>query len=244
MIEVQKEQLSQVKMSINTTRGQVDIDSDLTFDHLFKLTLAHDFQNDSLCKSIFTKKENLQRVLGNGGKVALAILEMKTIVGFATLDFPNPKERWGSINGKSVMELNAVEVIPELRKYRIAQYLLKQLMDGSELEQKILYLVSYKWIWDLDQTNLSAHVYRNILIRLFGEFGFKESTTNEPNVCLKKENIFMVRIGKDVTTALQEDFKWARFGLSIDKQYRKSQFQSPQSYKKKDNFGPLPKKNE
>jgi acetoin utilization protein AcuA len=203
-------------MFINTTKGQVDFASNLTSDHLVNLTLAHEFRNDSLYKSIFTKKESLQRVLGKGGKVALALLDMKTIVGFASLDFPNSGNRWGSIGGKTVMELNAVEVIPELRKYRIAQYLLNQLMADSELEQKILYLVSYQWIWDLDQTNLSPHAYRNLLIKLFSGVGFKESVTNEPNVCLNKDNIFMVRFGKNVSTALREAFKWSSFGLSFD----------------------------
>ena len=203
-------------MFINTTKGQVDFALNLTSDHLDNLTLAHEFRNDSLYKSIFTKKESLQRVLGNGGKVALALLDMKTVVGFASVDFPRPENRWGSIGGKTVMELNSVEVTPEFRKYRIAQSLMSQLMADPELEQKVLYLVSYQWIWDLDQTNLSPHAYRNLLIKLFSGFEFKEFVTNEPNVCLNKNNIFMVRYGKNVTTALREAFKWSSFGLSFD----------------------------
>jgi acetoin utilization protein AcuA len=40
-----------------------------------------------------------------------------------------------------------------------------------------------------------------------------EYQTNEPNICLKPENVFMGRIGKKVSLEGQNDFKWLRFGM-------------------------------
>jgi len=53
-----------------------------------------------------------------------------------------------------------------------------------------------------------------MLVRLFESHGFKEYRTNEPNVCLKPENLFMCRIGKNTNQVILDRFKWLRFGLS------------------------------
>jgi acetoin utilization protein AcuA len=52
-----------------------------------------------------------------------------------------------------------------------------------------------------------------MLIKLFEPFGFLEYQTNEPNLCLKSENIFMGRIGDRVSKEIQNKFKWLRFGI-------------------------------
>ena len=52
------------------------------------------------------------------------------------------------------------------------------------------------------------------MIRLFEPFEFQELQTNEPNICLRPENIFMARIGAEISDDLQHRFKWLRFGLS------------------------------
>jgi len=61
---------------------------------------------------------------------------------------------------------------------------------------------------------VSSQEYRTMLIRLFGPFGFQEYQTNEPNICLKPENIFMARIGNIISKEVQTEFKWLRFGVS------------------------------
>ena len=50
--------------------------------------------------------------------------------------------------------------------------------------------------------------------KLFEPFGFQEYETNEPNLCLKPENIFMARIGARVSAEDQNRFKWLRFGMT------------------------------
>ena len=87
-------------------------------------------------------------------------------------------------------------------------------MQPSAVANLIVYMVGYSWTWDLDGTGKSAPAYRNILISLFEPFGFQEYQTNEPNICLKPENLFMAHIGRDVSEENQKIFKWLRFGVS------------------------------
>ena len=72
-------------------------------------------------------------------------------------------------------------------------------------------MVGYSWTWDLDGTGKTAQQYRMILIRLFGGLEFKEFQTNEPNICLKPENLFMARIGSRVSSEMRTNFKWLLF---------------------------------
>ena len=81
-------------------------------------------------------------------------------------------------------------------------------------EEMIIYMVGYSWTWDLDGTRQTAPAYRNMLIRLFEPFDFQELETNEPNVSLRPENIFMGRIGDKLTKDIKNRFKWLRFGVS------------------------------
>jgi acetoin utilization protein AcuA len=74
--------------------------------------------------------------------------------------------------------------------------------------------VGYSWTWDLDGALKTAQEYRTMLIRLFGPFGFQEFQTNEPNICLKPENVFMARVGNSISKEVQTQFKWLRFGVS------------------------------
>ena len=67
-----------------------------------------------------------------------------------------------------------------------------------QIEDKIVFIVAYSWTWDLDYTKESASRHRNKLVNLYAPHGFKEYPTNDPNVTLRPENIFMARIGKSI----------------------------------------------
>jgi len=66
---------------------------------------------------------------------------------------------------------------------------------------------------DLDGSAQSAQEYRRKLFQLFEPFGFQEFQTNDPNICLKPENMLMARIGSRISSQLQNQFKWLRFGV-------------------------------
>ena len=78
----------------------------------------------------------------------------------------------------------------------------------------IAYMVGYSWTWDLDGTGKTAQEYRNILLHLFSPHGFIEMQTNEPNICLKPENLFMARVGGNLPDKILQEFKWLRFGVN------------------------------
>jgi acetoin utilization protein AcuA len=113
-----------------------------------------------------------------------------------------------------MMEVKAIETCREWRSQGLAKGILSMLLHHPFVEDKIVYMVGYSWTWDLDGTKKTAQQYRRMLIRLFEPFGFVEYQTNEPNICLKPENVFMGRVGKNVSSAVQNDFKWLRFGMS------------------------------
>lgn len=142
----------------------------------------------------------------------MALGENDAIVGFAVLGYPDPEERWSSMSGL-LMEVKALEVARDWRHMELGSKILEMLLQHPELEDKIIYMVGYSWTWDLDGSSQTAQQYRQMLIRLFEKFDFVEYQTNEPNICLKPENIFMGRVGENVGQEDQKRFKWLRFGM-------------------------------
>lgn len=146
--------------------------------------------------------------------MTLALNGKTHIVGFGVLSFPHSAERWAALGPGAMMEVKAVEICRKWRSSGAARGTLKLLLDFPEIEERIVYMVGYSWTWDLDGTGLTAQRYRQMLIRLFEPYGFQEFQTNEPNICLKPENLFMGRIGAAVSDDMKKDFKWLRFGVS------------------------------
>ena len=166
-------------------------------------------------KSIYTKRETLEKHASkNDANVVLALMDTRQIVGFGVFSHPAADERWAQLGTGVMMEVKAVEVSRRLRSSKLAKDMLRLMMQHPRIETMIAYMVGYSWTWDLDGSGLSAQQYRNMLIRLFSPHGFIELQTNEPNVCLKAENLFMGRIGGIVTDQVRQDFKWLRFGIS------------------------------
>ena len=113
-----------------------------------------------------------------------------------------------------MMEVKAIEVVRRCRSAGIAGGMLKLLLDHPRVEDRIIYMVGFAWTWDLRGTRMTAPQYRQMLLRLFKPCGFEQYRTNEPNICLKPENLFLCRIGRNITNDVIERFKWLRFGLS------------------------------
>ncbi len=86
-------------------------------------------------------------------------------------------------------------------------------VDHPLKEDRILYMVGYSWTWDMD--GVPAMTYRNMMIGLFTKFEFKILQTNEPNIMLRPENLFMARIGANIPGEIQKLFKMVRFNLDL-----------------------------
>ena len=200
--------------TIQTAMGEVRIFSFATPAALRRLFFSNGFGEYAKYRSIYTQRESLENFAARPDvNVAIACLKDE-ILGFGLLVPPEKEERWSSVGNKTMIEVKALEVARQMRSAALAPAILENLLTDPELDEKIVYLVSYSWTWDLDGTSKSVPQYRNKLLALFSRFNFTEYLTNEPNICLKPENIFMARVGKNVSRDIQEAFKWACFGLT------------------------------
>jgi acetoin utilization protein AcuA len=77
----------------------------------------------------------------------------------------------------------------------------------------VVVVTGYSWSWDLAGSGLDAAGYRRMMVRLFASRGFAEHATNEPNLCLKPENLFLARIGAELPAAARQRFKWLCYGI-------------------------------
>ncbi len=166
-------------------------------------------------KSILTKRKTLEAIAAvEGNNVVLALAPNRQIIGFGVLSFPEEDMRWAQLGHGVMMEVQVIEVGRDWRQYKLTHDIMKMLLLHPRIEEMIAYMVGYSWTWDLDGTGLTAQQYRNMLIRIFSAHGFQEFQTNEPNLCLKPENIFMGRMGSQVPEETRKAFKWLCFGIS------------------------------
>ncbi len=202
------------EITLPTPRGKVLIRSFCTPEEIRRYTFHNQFGIYAQYKSLYTKRESLEKNAElQDTNVVLAVATKTNIIGFGVLTYPESDERWAELEQKTMMEIKVIEVSRNWRSSRIANELLKMMLAHPQIEYKIIYMVGYSWTWDLDGTKKTAQEYRNMLIRLFEPYGFLEYQTNEHNICLRSENIFMGRIGKNVSKGMQNKFKWLRFGI-------------------------------
>ena len=166
-------------------------------------------------RSLYTRRQSLEdQVAAAGARVAIALANGDHIIAFGVRALPDPDERWARLGPGLMHEVKVIETCRDWRGTGVARAVLQQLLASSDLESIIVYMVGYSWTWDLDGTDKTAQQYRLLLIELFSGFGFKEFQTNEPNICLKPENLFMARIGAEVPAEARHAFKWLLFGMS------------------------------
>ncbi len=145
--------------------------------------------------------------------VTLAFREDGVIAGLGILEYPGPQDRWNLVGDRAMMEVSIIEVRRPWRGNGLAQNILHLTVDHPMAENRIFYMVGYSWTWDLNGNNDTAMEYRNALIQLFSGEGFNIFQTNEPNVMLRSENLFMARIGSAVSSEMVYRFKLTRFNL-------------------------------
>lgn len=194
--------------------GDIRIVPCCTKEFISTLEFNERFGDYAKYRSIYRKRETLESLAEKQGtNVVVAVDAKRQIAGFCVLDYPGEDERWRNVgDGSVMMEIKVLEVSRQNRSMGIAPALLARLLEYPGIETKIVYLVGYSWTWDLEGTAMTVPQYRTKLIDLYGAFGFKEYQTNDFNICLKPENIFMAKVGNEVSDALRIEFKWICFG--------------------------------
>ena len=207
--------LRQEEIQLTAPRGVVTIRSFCSSREIRQTIFNPQFSSHAQYRSLYTKRQSLEDNADQPDtNVTLALADGNLIVGFGVLAYPEAGERWAELKPRVMMEVKAIETSRSWRSQGLAKGILSMLLHHRFVEEKIVYMVGYSWTWDLDGSKKTAQQYRRMLIRLFEPFGFVEYQTNEPNICLKPENVFMGRIGKNVAAEVQDHFKWLRFGMS------------------------------
>jgi acetoin utilization protein AcuA len=200
---------------LTTPNGEVRIRSFCSPEEIRKCLFDRQFAFHDHYKSLYTSRDLLEKAAEQpDADIVLALAEQNHIIGYGVLGYPHRGERWADLGPEIMMEVRAIEVCRSWRSHKIASSILKMLVVHPQIEEKIVYMVGYFWTWDLNGTRKTAQQYRQILINLFQPHGFQVYQTNEPNICLKPENLFMCRVGNNIRQVIRDRFKWLRFGLS------------------------------
>lgn len=134
-----------------------------------------------------------------------------TIVGYVTYLYPDPLERWSEGKMENLIELGAIEVIPQFRGCSVGKNLLTVSMMDSALENFIIITTEYYWHWDLKGTGLNVWEYRKVMEKMMNAGGLEWYATDDPEISSHPANCLMARIGKNIDPESIQRFDRLRF---------------------------------
>jgi len=205
---------NQKRIEWSTRRGKVIVSSFCGADEIASLSFIKAYTKYAGYRSIVSKKETLiKAALHPDTNVTLAFTPDGKIVGFGILEYPHPGERWQRVGDRIMMEVSVIEIGRPWRSLGISGKILQLLVGHPLREERIFYMVGYSWTWDLE--GISAMDYGNMLIGIFAQEGFQTFRTNEPNIMMRPENLFMARIGNYISESIQQRFKQVRFDFDL-----------------------------
>lgn len=133
------------------------------------------------------------------------------IVGYVTYLYPDPLERWSEGGMEDLIELGAIEVIPEFRGTGVGKNLLIVSMMDDVMEDYIIITTEYYWHWDLKGTGLNVWEYRKVMEKMMNAGGLVWYATDDPEISSHPANCLMARIGKRVPPESVQKFDQLRF---------------------------------
>jgi acetoin utilization protein AcuA len=201
---------------IQTKRGPVELRTYVTADEVARLELDEGIGVFASYRSILSCLDSLiHQASLPGANLCLALHGGKHIVGYAVRRPPAAGERWAAMDPPILYEVFG-ENARGWRSQGLMKPMLEMVVNEPENEARILYIVGYSWTWDLDETKKHVHAYRDTIIHLLTPLGFKQYPTNEPNVSLRAENLFMARIGSEIERPVKRRFTNLLFGIGED----------------------------
>ncbi len=205
------------RRKLDTPRGPVELVSYLTPSEVDALTLDEGIGVFSRYRSILTSRESLRSQAEDpGGNLTLALAgEGGRIVGYCMRRPPQADDRWAEMTPPILFEVFG-ENARGWRDLGLMKPMLEMVVAEPENETRILYIVGYSWHWDTDHTKKSLQQYRDTIIHLLSPLGFRQYPTNEPNVSLRAENLFMARIGEKIDKPTKRRFTNLLFGIRDD----------------------------
>ncbi|HAQ07534.1 MAG TPA: N-acetyltransferase [Bacillus bacterium] len=133
------------------------------------------------------------------------------VVGYVTYLYPDPLERWSEGGMEDLIELGAIEVVPEFRGSSVGKNLLIVSMMDDVMEDYIIITTEYYWHWDLKGTGLNVWEYRKIMEKMMNAGGLVWYATDDPEISSHPANCLMARIGKRIPPESVQKFDQLRF---------------------------------
>jgi acetoin utilization protein AcuA len=201
---------------MDTPEGPVELITYVQPQDLEGWTMDQGIGHFSSYRSLLTSRESLASVAADpDGNLCLALALDSNVVGFCVRRPPQPGERWADMNPPIMYEVFG-ENARGWRDLKLMKPMLELVVNEKANDDRILYIVGYSWHWDLDFTKKDVHAYRDTIIHLLQPLEFKQYPTNEPNISLRPENLFMARIGKNVDKPTKKRFTNLLFGIIED----------------------------
>jgi acetoin utilization protein AcuA len=144
------------------------------------------------------------------GRILIA-RDRNMVVGYVTYLYPDPLERWSEGNIENLIELGAIEVIPQFRGCGVGKNLLIVSMMDDAMEDYIIITTEYYWHWDLKGTGLNVWDYRKIMEKMMNAGGLTWFATDDPEISSHPANCLMARIGKRIQPESIQQFDQLRF---------------------------------
>lgn len=195
-------------LAINTPSGKVIIEGPISPEHLS----GYEFHSGlKAFRPPNQQQEALVEIAGlDEGRIIIA-RNKETIIGYVTYVYPDPMERWSQGNMENLLELGAIEVIPEYRNCKIGKSLLKVSMMDDAMEDYIIITTEYYWHWDLKGTGLSVWDYRKVMEKMMNAGGLEYMATDDPEISSHPANCLMVKIGSRISLDSVQQFDKIRF---------------------------------
>lgn len=204
------------RITLATAQGPVDLVAYVAAEQVEALELDPGIGTFASYRSILTSKESLMhQALFPGANLCLALHEGKRIVGYCVRRPPLTGERWASMDPPILYEVFG-ENARGWRGSGLMKPMLSLVANEPANEDRILSIVGYSWHWDLDETKKTLQQYRDTIIHLLTPLGFRQYPTNEPNVSLRPENLFMARLEERVEKPIRRRFTNLLFGIGED----------------------------
>lgn len=204
------------RQRVETRQGLVEVATYVSAEEVERMELDPGIGNFASYRSILTSKESLMhQALFPGANLCLSLLEGRRIVGYTVRRPPLAGERWAGMDPPILYEVFG-ENARGWRGVGLQKKMLQMVVNEPENEDRILYIVGYSWHWDLDETKKTLQDYRDTIIHLLTPLGFRQYPTNEPNVSLRPENLFMARLGENLERPIKRRFTNLLFGIGED----------------------------
>lgn len=149
----------------------------------------------------------LVKVAGLADGRVLVAHRGRHLVAFLTFHPPGEDSRWAALPGGEILELGGVEVARGARGMGLARRLMNLAFAPPDFDAIIVYAQALTWCWDLVGTGLSPQEYRQMMLRLFGVYGFEPHATDEPNIRYDRASLLLARIGPKAPPNLVKQFK-------------------------------------